>query len=52
MRRADAASAVAVEILVEQHMVAEIRIVLQPAIGPEDGTLAPLVAEKNPAETM
>src|SRR4051812_39451640 len=50
MRRADAAPAVTVKVLVEQHVVAEVRIVLQTSLIPEHRPLAILVAEEDPGQ--
>ena len=44
MRGADAAPRVAVEVLVEQHMIAEMRIMLQAWIVAEKGPAAARVA--------
>ena len=47
VRRADASSGVAVKVLVKQHVVSEVRVVLQASIVPEHRALAVLVAKED-----
>src|SRR5208337_461233 len=51
MRGADAAAGVAVKILVEQHMIAEVLVMLQAWILRVDGALAMRVFEENSGQT-